>query len=429
MARKSKLWIPKGIEVKKEDEITSSNFADFIVNITRDDITYDFIMNSFGTFGGKTLANSYDLIKIPAEKFSFIDKKGKTVYNKNEFITTIGIYLFNVLLSSFNFSKFFDGYINKSIDKKQYGKISQTLSYALIEDDISVEDMKQWENTMQWMMPFEDILSPNHTEKLITCTKAINKKKEELLKKYKDEIDAGNIAVVESIEKELLAYAKEYLGDDPAMDTILSGAGGSFNNNFKNMFVMKGAIRNPDPNAKKKYDIVTSSYLDGISADEYPIIAGSGAMGAYSRGKKTETGGYWEKLFVSAFQHIKLDPKGSDCGTSRHIVVDLNEKNIKDYMYCYAIKSNGELELIDSKTCKNYIGKKTKLRFSSMCESKTGICNKCAGDLLYIGAKNIGMTMSQIPSTLKLKCMKGFHDSTIKTTPFDAMKAFFPFDN
>lgn len=422
------MWIPKGIEVKKDDEITSSNLADYIMNISKEEITYDFMMSTFGSFEGSSKAHVYDLIKVPIGKFSFVNSTSKTVSNKNEFTTTIGIFLFNILLSSFNFSKFFDGYINKSIDKKQYGKIGKRLSYALIEDEITVEDLKQWENTMQWLMPFEDVLSPNHTEKLISCTKVLNKKKDELIKKYQKEIDAGDIAVVEQIEKELLAYAKEYLGDDPAMDTILSGAGGVFNNNFKNMFVMKGAIRNPDPNAKKKYDIVTSNYIDGISADEYSIIAGSGASGAYSRGKKTETGGYWEKLFVSAYQHIQLDAKGSDCGTSRHIVVDLNENNIGDYMYCYAIKSNGDLELINSKTSKNYIGKRTKIRFSSMCESKTGICNKCAGELLYVGAENIGMTMAQIPSTLKLKCMKGFHDSTIKTTQFDAMKAFFPFE-
>lgn len=422
------MWIPKGIEVKKDDEITSSNLADYIMNISQEEITYDFMMSTFGSFEGSSKAHVYDLIKVPIGKFSFVNSTSKTVSNKNEFTTTIGIFLFNNLLSSFNFSKFFDGYINKSIDKKQYGKIGKRLSYALIEDEITVEDLKQWENTMQWLMPFEDVLSPNHTEKLISCTKVLNKKKDELIKKYQKEIDAGDIAVVEQIEKELLAYAKEYLGDDPAMDTILSGAGGVFNNNFKNMFVMKGAIRNPDPNAKKKYDIVTSNYIDGISADEYSIIAGSGASGAYSRGKKTETGGYWEKLFVSAYQHIQLDAKGSDCGTSRHIVVDLNENNIGDYMYCYAIKSNGDLELINSKTSKNYIGKRTKIRFSSMCESKTGICNKCAGELLYVGAENIGMTMAQIPSTLKLKCMKGFHDSTIKTTQFDAMKAFFPFE-
>ena len=133
MARKSKLWTPKGVVVKKDDEITSSNLADFIINITREDITYDFIMNTFGAFAGKSLANSYDLIKIPVGKFSFVNSKGKTVSNKNEFTTTIGIYIFNVLLSSFNFSKFFDGYINKPIDKKQYGKISQTLSYAFVQ--------------------------------------------------------------------------------------------------------------------------------------------------------------------------------------------------------------------------------------------------------------------------------------------------------
>lgn len=425
--RKSKLWIPKGIEVKKEDKITNSNFADFIINITKEDINYDLIMSIFGTFAGSSLANTYDLIEIPINKFSYIDYNGKKKYNTNKFTTCVGIYIFNKLLSSFNFSKFFDGYINKTIDSKEYKNIKQILSYALIEDDITVEDLKQWENTMQWFMPFEDILSPNHTEKLITCTKIINKKKEELLKKYKKEIDEGNIAIVENIEKELLDYAKEYLGDDPAMDTILSGAGGSFGNNFKNLYVMKGAIKNPDPNAKKKYDIVTSNYIDGVSADEYSIIAGSGAAGAYSRGKRTETGGYWEKLFVSAYQHLKIGPKGSDCGTLRHIVVEFNEKNIKDYMYSYVIKPNGSLELLDSKTYKKYIGKTVKLRFSSMCEYENGFCNKCAGELLYIGVENIGMVLSQIPSTLKIRCMKAFHDSTIKTTTFDAIKAFYPF--
>jgi hypothetical protein len=104
---------------------------------------------------------------------------------------------------------------------------------------------------------------------MITCTKAIGKKKEELLKKYKKEIEAGDPVITEKIEKELLEFAKEYIGDDPSMDTILSGAGGDFNNKFKNMFVMKGAIADPDPNAKQKYRIVTGNYIDGIPAEEY----------------------------------------------------------------------------------------------------------------------------------------------------------------
>ena len=290
--RKSKLW-----KVDKEynagDKITSSNFASFIIKMKEKDINYDFIMSTFGDFNGKSLAHTFDLIEIPPRTFSYINEKGKEVSNNNTFTTTIGIYIFNLILSELGFSRFFDGYYQNSLDKSNAKKLEQVLTFALIESKITTEQIKRWEDYMEWFMPFEGVLSPSHTEKMIGCTKAINKKKDELLKKYAKEIEVGDIVIAEKIEKELLDFAKEYLKDDPAMDTILSGAGGSFGNNFKNMYVMKGAIKNPDPNAKRKYDIVTSSYLDGIKADEYSIIAGSGAQGAYSRGKKTETGGYW----------------------------------------------------------------------------------------------------------------------------------------
>jgi hypothetical protein len=428
MAQTSKLWISKGIEIKSTDEITAENLADYILNLKMDDITYEFIMETFGEFNGKAKCRSYDLLEVPAGKFSYQDFDKKDKVNKNKFTTTIGRWIFNIMLENFHFCKFFNGYWNETLNSKNYfGKVEKALSYALIEDEITTEDLKQWENLVQWMMPFEDIMSPNHTEKQITCTKAMNKKKAELLKKYKPLLDAGDPKAAEDMEKELLAYAKEYLKDDPYMDTVDSGAGGKFENNFKNMYLMKGAVMNPDPNAKQKYSVITSSYMDGVTAEEYSVIAGAGAAGAYSRGKKTETGGYWEKLFVAAYQHIKLDPKGSDCHTDKYITVNLDKDNIDDYMYCYAIRPNGSLELIDSKTRNKYIGKKTKLRFASMCKSTTGICNMCAGNLLYVGAENIGATMAQIPDVLKNKCMKAFHDSTVSTTEFDAMKAFFPF--
>lgn len=427
-ARKSTLWKIKNLKIDRDNEyINSSNLADYILDLKMEDITYDFLMDLFGTFSGKQLGRAYDLIEIPKGRFVYTDIDGKTKSNKNAFVTGLGLWIINIILRDMDLTKI-TGYINKSIDKKLYKKIEKQLAYALIEDDITVDILEDFEDKLQWLMPFEDILSPNHTEKMVTCTKAIGKKKQELLKKYKKEIDAGDIVVVEKIEKELLDYAKEYLGDDPCMDTILSGAGGSFGNNFKNLYVMRGAVPDPDPNTKTPYRIVTSSFLDGISAEEYPIMAGSAVAGAYSRGKKTETGGHWEKLFVAAFQDLVLDPPGSDCGTDKYITVDFKTSRIDDYMYSYVIKDNGDLELIDSKTRSKYDGKKVKLRFSSMCKSKTGFCNKCIGELFYkVNTKNIGMVMSQIPSTLKNKCMKGFHEALVTTVKFDAMKAFYPF--
>ena len=297
--------------------------------------------------------------------------------------------------------------------------------YALAEDKIDSDRYIKFLNYTQFFMPYETILSPNHTEKIITCTKQIDKKKKELLKEYGEDIKKGNVVVAEKMEKELLDYAKELLGDDPGLDVYMSGAGGSFGNNFKNMYVMKGAMRDPDPNAKQEYNIATSNFFDGISADEYSMIANTLANGPYSRAKKTQVGGHWEKLFGSAFQHIRLDEPGSDCGTDKGIEVILTKKNLPMYIYNYIIKSNGELEELTSDNAEKYLGKKVKMRFSIFCKSKTGYCNKCIGNFFYRrGGENIGLATIQIPSTLKVRMLKQFHDSTIKTSEIDPMKAF-----
>lgn len=435
--RKSKLWQLTNQQqtISKNDiesgNVTKDNLVNYVFSVKKDQITYNAIMQIFGNYDGKCVAYPYDLLEVPIGTFTYFTDKEKTKSksNTNKFVTTVGIYLFNVFIRDFNLSRLFDGYINENINKKIYGKIEQKLSYALLEDDIDTKTLKEFEDTIQWFMPFETVLTPNHTEKMITCTKAIGKKKEELIKKYKKEIDAGDPVIAEKIEKELLQFATEYIGDDPSMDTILSGAGGDFDNNFKNMFVMKGAIADPDPNAKQKYKIVTGNYIDGIPAEEYSIVAGAGVQGAYARGKKTEVGGYYEKLFVAAYQNLMLDERGSDCGTKGYITVSLDDSNIKDYIYSYVIGNNGNLTLIDSKNMNQFIGKTVKLRFASMCQSKTGICNKCAGELFYLlDDKRVGINLAQIPDTLKLRSMKGFHNSIIQTQKMDVEKAFFPWD-
>lgn len=136
-----------------------------------------------------------------------------------------------------------------------------------------------------------------------------------------------------------------------------------------------------------------------------------------------------EKLFFSAFQHVILLDEGSDCGTKRHIEMTLTDKNISQVMYSYVIKDDGELEEITSKNRDKFVGKRVKLRFSSMCESKNGICNKCAGNLFYrLGIRNIGVSTPQIPSRLKVLSMKLFHDDQLNFTEMDPMRAFCPDD-
>lgn len=130
-------------------------------------------------------------------------------------------------------------------------------------------------------------------------------------------------------------------------------------------------------------------------------------------------------MFLTAFQHIVLLEPGSDCGTKRHITVKVTDKNISSIMYCYVINNDGSLTEITSANKSKFIGKTVKLRFSSMCEAKNGICNKCAGNLFYrLGIRNVGASTPQIPSRLKVLSMKLFHDDQLNFTEMDPMSAF-----
>lgn len=402
---------------RKSKHITNKDDVDFFLNIKEENITTSFVMEAFGEFDGKVRANPYDTISIPPGHYGSDNKK-----NKNTFITTTGLWIYN---KYFVEKDFFDIFIyqDKTVGDKEFKKIHQKLVYALLEDEISLEQFKRFLMKTQKCMPYVNILSPSHTLKMLTCTKVLDKKKKELMKKYEKDLKAGNELVADKMEAELKQFAKEYLADDPSLDSYDSGARGSFDNNFKNMFIMKGTVKDPDPN--KGYNILMSNYMSGVSREEYDKFSNSLAAGPYARAKKTEVGGYLEKQFLNAYQHVVLDPPGSDCKTKRTIEANITESNINMYMYCYVVSSGGTLTEINSKNMNQFIGKKVRIRFSSMCESKTGICNKCAGNLFYkLGLKNIGAATPQVASKLKNLSMKSFHDSSMQFAEMNPMKAF-----
>ena len=399
---------------------------EYLVSLTEHDITMSLIMELFGDFNKYQKFNPYDIVTIPANCYGGKLPNGKDKFNKQPFTTTVGRFIFNKYFIECE-PELLDmlGYVNDNVGKKSYGKIFDSLGYAVMEGRISIETYKRFCMRTQKCMPYVSILAPNHSDNMLTITKKINKKKAELIKANQEAFDNGDVIVVDQVSKELLEYARELMKDDPAMDMFLSGAGGSFENNFKNMFIMRGSVQDPDP--RKSYNIITSNYVDGVSKEEYSKLANTLAAGPYSRSKKTELGGYWEKSFLSAFQHIVLLDPDSDCGTRRHITIKVTEKNIDMIMYCYVIGSNGELTEITSQNKDKFIGKTVKLRFSSMCEAKNGICNKCAGNLFYrLGIRNIGASTPQIPSKLKVLSMKLFHDDQLNFAEMDPMQAFCP---
>ena len=280
------------INTRTSRMITDKQDIDMLINLNEDDITKSLVIELFGNFGEYQKFNPYDIITIPIGGYGGKIPNGQEKKNKNTFTTTVGRFIFNKYFIECE-PELLDliGYVNDNVGKKVYGKLFDQLCYFVMEDQISMETYKRFCVKTQKFMPFVSILAPNHSNNMLTITKKINVRKAQLLAENKEAIDNHDVKVVDAISKELLTYAKELMAGDPAMDMFLSGAGGSFENNFKNMFIMRGSVQDPDP--RKSYNIITSNYIDGVSKEEYSMLANTLAAGPYSRSKKTELGGYW----------------------------------------------------------------------------------------------------------------------------------------
>lgn len=399
------------IEKRFSNKITDPKDIEYLVGIKEEECTkLSFAMDMFGDFDDKRRFNTYDTVTIPSGSYGPEGNK-----NINPINTTVGIWVFN---KAFIEKELFDlfGYINKPITSKVFKEINKKMSYAVMEDKLPLDAIKRYIMKTEKFQPYCNILSTSITENMLSVPKAIAKKKQELLKKYEKELATNDPIVSQKIEKELIEECKVLLKDDPSVDMINSGAKIDWGNNFKNMFVMRGASKNPDPlNPNGDYTIIKSDFMTGISPDEYAAFADSLTAGPYARAKKTADGGAMEKIFVKALEHLYILPAGSDCGTKRTKSVTLTKDNIDDWMYSYIVESGNRLVELTSDNRDSYLGKKVKFRYSGLCESEKGICNKCAGNLFTrLGIKNVGVASYVIPASIKLKSMKTFHDSTIK---------------
>ena len=400
--------------VRKAKHITNPKDIEYILSLDSEAAgSKSVIMDLFADFGNGPRFNTYDIITIPKGSY------GKTKKNKNDFITTVGLYIFNK--GCIEDMSDVLGYINEPITSDKYDDINKIVSYAKLEDKITIDQLRDFIMQSQIYMSCASAICPSHTMALILATNQIEKKKSQLIKdKYKDAIKNKDIKAVGNMESELLSFSKDYLKDDPSVDMYNSGARSSWGNNFKNMYISKGAIRLSDGS----YDVITSSYISGLDKEDIVKSNDAAVGGPYSRAVKTKEGGYTEKQILYGLQHVKILPKGTDCKTDRTVTVTLNNKNIDGWMYSF-VKQGNDLIEITSDTRDKFIGKTVKIRYSALCESKHGICEKCAGTLFNrLGINNAGLASDVLGSRLKNVSMKSFHDSTLSFAELDIDEVF-----
>lgn len=251
-----------------------------IISITREEArTKQLIMEFFGDFGKGSKYHPYDIIEIPAGIY------GNKKKNKSKFKTTVGLWVFNK--SFLEHVSHVTGYINRTVNSKVYDEINETLSFARLEDKITLEDLKEWIIQSQIIMSCCSALAPSQTDMTFDMGKDIEKKKKELYKKYKEGIDAKDLTAIKNYENELLEYAKSLVSDDEFADLFESGARSNYLANFKPMYLTRGPIHMTDGS----YDFIESSYMSGLKPDEFSKCNDAAVGGPFSRSRLTASGG------------------------------------------------------------------------------------------------------------------------------------------
>ena len=396
--------------------VLSSADKSFFMNLKIDDITAEFIVENFA---------DKSIVDPKTKKFKVVPSRFKTsdtftlekneYFNKDKIVTNVGLFIVNKLLIEESFSDVV-GYINTPITKKVLGGIEDKLSKALLNDDITTEQMVTYLNRIQWLgMQFNSIFSSSFTMKSLKPIPSTIKLRDKLLKENKKALDEGDVITAVKIETAVKEDAERELKGDIGMDLYSSGARGSFGNNYKAISVMKGPVFNPSTG---KWDMVESNFMEGIRKNEIPSYGNSIVTGAYPKAVGTQESGYFSKQLTAAFQGIVLDKPGSDCGSNGYLEIIITPWNKKDLIYRNIIEGGKLIQLTDNNIDK-FLYKKVKLRSPMFCIGNK-LCRTCAGAMYEkLGIDNIGLTTSKVASTMLNMNMKKFHDSTASIVKID----------
>lgn len=344
-----------------------------------------------------------DMIIIGPEQSPFVKENSST---------TCGIYLFNKFI--LEPLKIF-GYVNKPFGSKELGALEDGISDGLMQKDLTTEQVAEFIDRLQFLLggPLAHLINPSINPDIMTLPPQAAALKKKLLAENKAGIEANDPQTSSKIEKEVTKVAMDWMNErnDPSLSFFKSGAIDPYNN-YRTMFVMKGAVKDNTGESPTGYKIVTSEYDNGITKEDMPKIADTVVTSSYNSGVATQDSGYMGKKYNTILQRVKLLERGSDCKTPDTFQTVITNRHLYRY-----IMENGKPFCLTPEVIDKYKGKVCKLRSPLHCHAKDPYyCNICMGDRLYdIGVHNVGLTVSILSGATLNAALKTKHNVTVGT--------------
>lgn len=344
-----------------------------------------------------------DMIIIGPEQSPFVKENSST---------TCGIYLFNKFI--LEPLKIFS-YVNKPFGKNELDALEDGISDGLMQKDLTTEQVAEFIDRLQFLLggPLAHLINPSINPDIMTLPPQAAALKKKLLAENKAGIEANDPQTSSKIEKEVTKVAMDWMNErnDPSLSFFKSGAIDPYNN-YRTMFVMKGAVKDNTGESPTGYKIVTSEYDNGITKEDMPKIADTVVTSSYNSGVATQDSGYMGKKYNTILQRVKLLERGSDCKTPDTFQTVITNRHLYRY-----IMENGKPVCLTPEVIDNYKGKVCKLRSPLHCHAKDPYyCNICMGDRLYdIGVHNVGLTVSILSGATLNAALKTKHNVTVGT--------------
>lgn len=346
-----------------------------------------------------------DLINIGSNHSKFV---------KDNSTTTVGLYIINKFL--FEPLGIF-GYINKPINKDTWESIESNIAKALTAYELSTDQAREFIDKSQYLLggPLSQLINYSISNDILMLPPGAKKMRKELLKENKEALENNDNKVSSSVERAVVKKAIEELEDkdSPGKSFFDSGAVDPYNN-YKTMFVMKGAILDNTGESISGYKVITSNYNDGVTKTDMPKIADSAVRSYYNSGVLTADSGYLTKKYNTVAQQVKIGPIGSDCKTTDYLKIKIEDRHIYRY-----IVENGKNVLLTQENIDKYKGKVCNLRTPVHCHrAEPEYCNICVGERPYrVGNYNLGLSLMIMTGSTMNAALKTKHDVTVKYHP------------
>ena len=352
------------------------------------------------------------LIVDPKDIENYIDGKA--------FVTTYGRYLVNYYLLANPFKRIGEFKDLEFINGKwSIGAIERKIAEHLVAGDVTVEECNIYIDNGYFIGSFGELCGATLTKKAIVPSDELIKRRNELIEKYKDELDDPRTMII--IDNELVALDKEYLKNDPSMD-FFGTRGKTFDVERKSQYSAVGMVAKFGAE-KGKYNFIANSLTEGLKPEYFALQMNESRRGFYDRAKETSVSGTDTKFIMNTFQSSKIVM--DDCHTKRYLTVIIKPEVAFTYYGRYAKNKDGKEILITNKNIEQYLNCPVEIRSVMYCEAKDGYCTKCAGqyfaDLKYENPAGMMLDVTAVFTTLSMKSM---HGTKVNSMQIDSVDDF-----